>query len=299
MSSTPPGPGGVSPPFQHFFTCAGGTPLLQLSPHLYAKLETYNPTGSIKDRMVAYVLGRAVRDGSVTPGRTLLVEATSGNTGISLSAAGATLDCPVKIIMPRNMSEERKRMMRHFGAEVVEVGDSDFPAAIDLRNRVLSERDDAWSPQQFENPLNTECHRTTTAVEIMHQLPSGMTWSAFVSGAGTGGTLSGVTAFLEDASVGTRTVLVRPDPKESQHGIQGIGDGADYLAVGHSGDVLVVTTEEARCRARDFARRTGIPVGPSAGANLLAAERWIGAHRPQGAVVTILCDRGERYMSEL
>ena len=280
-----------------FFGCVGKTPLVQVSDRLYAKLETYNPTGSIKDRLIAYVLQHALRSGDIVPGRTLLVEASSGNTGISLSAAGAALGCPVRIVMPRNMSEERKLMMRHFGAEIIEVGDSDFPGAIALRDQILSVVDDSWSPGQFANPLNTDCHRETTASEILQQLPVDERWSAFVSGAGTGGTLSGVSSLVRHLLLPTRTVLVRPDPNESPHGIQGIGDCADYLAAGHYDDVQVVSTAEAQDRARQFARETGISVGISAGANLLAAERWIQEKQPMGAVVTVLCDRGERYLS--
>ena len=282
-----------------FFACVGRTPLIRVSDRLYAKLETYNPTGSIKDRLIAYLLQRALQDGDIVPGRTLLVEASSGNTGISLSAAGSALGCPVRVIMPRNMSEERKLMMRHFGAEIIEVGDSDFPAAISMRNQILSVVDDCWSPAQFENPLNTECHRVTTAAEILGQLPSDEPWSAFVSGAGTGGTLSGISTLVRELRLPTRTVLVRPDPSERPHGIQGIGDCGDYLASGHYEDQQVIATHEAQGRARQFARETGISVGISAGANLLASERWIQENQPLGNVVTILCDRGERYLSSL
>jgi cysteine synthase A len=282
-----------------FFTAVGRTPLVRLADRLYAKLETYNPTGSIKDRPISYILHRAVREGRVVPGRTLLVEATSGNTGISLSAAGAVLGCPVRIVMPCNMSEERKQMMRHFGARITEVGPSDFPGAIALRNEILANVQDSWSPAQFENPLNTECHRVTTGPEIMSDLPPDALWSAFVSGAGTGGTLSGVSEFARSRGLGTQMVLVRPDPTEKPHGIQGIGDCADYLAAGHYDDVQVVTTEEAVARSIRFARETGIPVGLSAGANLVASERWMIQHQPTGNVVTVLCDRGERYMAGL
>lgn len=280
-----------------FFSCTGRTPLLQLAPHLYAKLETYNPTGSIKDRIISFTLKCAIQEGYVVPGQTLLVEATSGNTGISLSAAGSALSCPVIIVMPCNMSEERKKMMRHFGADIVEVGESDFPRAITLRDEILGSISDSWSPHQFSNPLNTECHRQTTAVEILQQLPPDEPWSAFVSGAGTGGTISGVSSFISDMGLATRTVLVRPDASEKPHGIQGIGDCADYLADGHYTDVQVVSTPEAIDRARRIARETGIPVGISAGANVLAAERWMLENQPRGNVVTILCDRGERYLS--
>lgn len=284
-------------PGELFFGCVGRTPLVLVAPGLYAKLETYNPTGSIKDRPISYILQRAVRDGSVVPGRTLLVEATSGNTGISLAAVGAALGCPVRVIMPCNMSEERKQMMRHFGARITEVGPSDFPGAIALRDELLSTVPGSWSPMQFENPLNAECHRMTTGPEIHDELPRAVAWSAFVTGAGTGGTLRGVAEFIREQGLDTRVVLVRPDRSERPHGIQGIGDCADYLAVGHYDEVQVVTTGEALERARRFALEAGISVGISAGANLVAAERWMRERRPSGHVVTVLCDRGERYLS--
>lgn len=284
---------------QQFFRCVGRTPMIRVGPKLFAKLETVNPTGSIKDRLVAFIVHRALLEGKIGP-NTTLVEATSGNTGISLAAIGAALGNPVRIIMPSNMSEERKQMMRVFGAHIQEVGPSDFQGAIRLRNELVASGQDMWSPMQFENRQNTLCHLMGTAHEISAQVPTSMGWSAFVSGAGTGGTISGVAEYIRNVLLDTKVILVRPVEEGHLHGIQGIGDGGDYLSrpSEYSGEIRV-RTEDARNRAARFARETGLLVGISAGANLFAAEKWIEENNPDGAVVTILCDRGERYLSSI
>ena len=281
-----------------YFANVGNTPLIKISKQLYAKLETYNPTGSIKDRMIAYVVKRAQERGEFGE-NTTFIEATSGNTGIALAAAGAALGNPVKIIMPCNMSEERKQMMRAFGAEVVEVGHSDFQGAIALRDQMMVTGVDVWSPMQFENPDNVECHRETTGPEIHTQLDPNMAWSGFVGGAGTGGTMMGMWDYKErTAFLSYRCVLVVPEEDAQNHGIQGINDGQDFLLdTSKMDDVMKVSTADAIERARRLAQENGLLVGISAGANVLAAERWIAKRRPAGVVVTILCDRGERYLS--
>ena len=278
----------------------GNTPMVQLSDHLWAKLETFNLSGSIKDRIINYILRRACDNGLINSG-SILVEATSGNTGISLAAHGALLGLKVKIIMPRNMSEERKKMLRMYGAEIVEVGDSDFSAAIALRDELVSSNDDHWSPCQFENPDNILCHRITTAHEIASQLPHDISWDAFVSGAGTGGTIMGVSEYTKAVSgLNVKMVMVTPAESASEHGIQGINDGGDFLVSREMIDNTVkIKTEDAMARASSLARHHGLLVGISAGANILAAEKWIKKNSPKGAVVTILCDRGERYLSLL
>ena len=281
-----------------YFANVGNTPLVKISKQLYAKLETYNPTGSIKDRMIAYVVKRAQERGEFGE-NTTFIEATSGNTGIALAAAGAALGNPVKIIMPGNMSEERKQMMRAFGAEVVEVGHSDFQGAIALRDQMMVTGVDVWSPMQFENPDNVECHRETTGPEIHTQLDPNMAWSGFVGGAGTGGTMMGMWEYKEKTRfLNYRCVLVAPAEDAQNHGIQGINDGQDFLLdTSKMDDVMKVSTADAIERARRLAQENGLLVGISAGANVLAAERWIAKRRPAGVVVTILCDRGERYLS--
>ena len=272
----------------------GNTPIIELNSGILAKLETYNPTGSIKDRVISYIVRKAIDSGDIKP-NSILVEATSGNTGIALSAIGSHLGYQVKIIMPSNMSEERKQMMRFFGAEIVEVAPHDFKGAISLRNEMVSQG--CWSPNQFENQLNVECHFETTALEIHKQVTEiGEEWGAFVSGAGTGGTMMGVQKYVEKNNLNTQLVFMKPDEKE--HGIQGVGDGADYLLeqqlVSHT---ISIKTENAIDKSIRLSRELGIPVGISAAANVLAAERYEQNHSTQGKTVTILCDRGERYMS--
>lgn len=271
------------------------SPMIQISPGLVAKLETTNPTGSIKDRLIQHLVRKAMDRGEITS-ETVLVEATSGNTGISLSAIGAALGLKVKIIMPENMSEERRQMMRAFGAEIINVGPSDFSAAIVERNKI-SEDDMHWSPRQFENTENIECHSLHTAEEIISQL-LGHKFSAFVSGAGTGGTIMGVRLAALTKGLDTKMVLVQPAEDAGAHGIQGINDGADFLAQPNLLDTSIqVPTATAKARAASFAKTRGVLVGISAGANLYAAEKYIEVYKPAGVVVTILCDRGERYLS--
>lgn len=278
---------------KHPWSAVGSTNLVRVTDRIWAKLETENPTGSIKDRPISYIVKKALRKGEITASTTL-VEATSGNTGISLSAIGSVLGLPVRIVMPSNMSPARRSMMRAFGADIVDVGPHDFAGAIALRNEMLKEPG-CWSPMQFENPLNIECHAELTAQEALAFLPPRAAVSAFVSGAGTGGTIMGFGRALRLRGLDAQLVLVVP--AEEAHGIQGIGDGGNYLLdpslIGHR---EVVATDDAVERAARFARTHGILVGPSSGANLLAAERYVERHDPPGYVLTVLCDRGERYL---
>ena len=274
----------------------GNTPLIKIGHQLYAKLETVNPTGSIKDRPIKYIVERAIQSGEITE-NTVLVEATSGNTGISLSALGTSLGLKVKIVMPRNMSVERKQMMTFYGAEIVDVGDSDFFGAISKRNEMIKSGD--WSPMQFENYLNIECHKNNIAKEINTQVPRGLSVSAFFSGAGTGGTIMGVREHFREKGMDTHICLVKPLETSDKHGIQGIGDGADYLADPNLMDrITSVKTSNAKKRVRQFAESHGVLIGISSGANIWAAEEYIKTVNPSGVVVTIIADRGERYLSE-
>ena len=277
----------------------GHTRLIRISHGLYAKLETQNPTGSIKDRPIQYIIRKALRDGLVHGGTTL-VEASSGNTGISVAAIGANLGIPVKIVMPSNMSAERKLMMQKFGAEIIDAPPSDFKAAISLRNKLLDSNHDYWSPMQFENPLNIECHAETTADELLSQMLDHVPAShlaAFISGAGTGGTIMGFHRAIKNRRLSTKCVLVVP-ADGTMHGIQGIGDGADYLVDRDCVDhIIEISTSDAMARATRLAQDMGLLVGISSGANVLAAERYIKKFNPGQPVATILCDRGERYLS--
>ena len=274
----------------------GSTPLLQLSEKIYAKLETYNPTGSVKDRMISFVVSDAADRGLITP-KTILCEATSGNTGIALSAVSAALGLRCFIFMPSNMSEERRQMMRVYGAQIIDAPPNDFDEAIRMRDDFLAQTPDAWSPMQFSNPINIVCHKRITAPEIHNQVNKmKMPWSVFVHGSGTGGTIEGVRQYVKENNLVTK--LCMTVPHESPHGIQGIGDGRDFLAnPDNMDDVIAIKTQDAIDRAQAFAKKTGILVGISSGANILAAEEYLKRHVISGVVVTMLCDRGERYMS--
>lgn len=274
----------------------GNTPLLKISDKIYAKLETYNPTGSVKDRMVHYVVNKALQQKKINRD-SIFCEATSGNTGIALSAMAASHSVPCKIFMPSNMSEERRQMMRSYGAEIIDAPPNDFEAAISMRDQFINENKNAWSPLQFSNPDNTECHRIVTAPEI-HRQVIGLEkkWCAFIHGSGTGGTIEGIRQFIKNSSLDTKVCMVMP--AEMPHGIQGINDGKDFLAsVSCMDGIITIKTDDAIKRAKKLARDTGIFVGISSGANILASEKWLEHNNPDGIIVTILCDRGERYMS--
>src|ERR1017187_10541337 len=213
---------------------AGNTPLLKISDKLYAKFETYNPSGSIKDRIATYIINHAEKNKLIKKGDTI-IEATSGNTGIALAFIGAERGYKVKIVMPRNMSEERKQMMRLFGAEIIEVADCDFDGAIELRNE-LGLKNGWFNTNQFLNPLNIECHEKTTGVEILNQTKNIGKISALVLGTGTGGTMMGIRKSLIKKF--PKIKIIACEPAESPvmsggehgtHGIQGICDGGKFL----------------------------------------------------------------------
>ena len=286
----------------------GNTPLIKLSDKLYGKYEAVNPGGSIKDRPVKWILDHSEHNGLIKKGDTI-VEATSGNTGISLAMMCAERGYKCIIVMPSDMSEERKKMLKFFGARVIEVDAGDFDGAIAVKDELV-ELYDYFPLSQFNNKLNIECHYKTTFREIIDSLPSitsvnyeGI--SAFICGTGTGGTLMGL---QQGAQMwGLDTAIVAVEPAESPvmsggekglHGIQGIGDGSKFLVdMDKVDEVMTISTEEAKERSLRLAKENGLFVGISAGANVLASERWIENNNPDGNVYTILCDRGERYFS--
>jgi cysteine synthase A len=280
----------------------GNTPLIAIDDEgrIWAKLETHNRTGSVKDRMIDYICDLAVADGKIEPGTTKIVEATSGNTGIALASYAAMMNCPCEIIMPCNMSNERKQMMTAFGASIIETGPNEFKKAIEIRDEKLSSESGYFSPLQFSNPLNVECHRTTTAPEILKNVIDArcLKWDAFVHGSGTGGTMMGIKQYIDKQGLKVKCVLTQPEEDNASHGIQGINDGADFLLDKSLMDEFIyVKTEDAIARMKRFWKENGILVGISSGANILAAEKYIELHDPDGIVVTILCDRGERYLN--
>lgn len=278
----------------------GNTPLIKISNKIYAKFEGANPSGSIKDRMATYIINDAEKNNLIKKGDTI-IEATSGNSGIAFAFLAAERGYKCKIVMPKNMSEERKQMLRLYGAELIEVEDGKFDDAIALRDKLAVEN--KWfNPNQFHNPLNIEAHKNTTAVELLHQHSNQI--SAFIDGTGTGGTLMGISQVLKLYHPDMKTIAVEPaeSPVMSGgqpgiHGIQGIGDGSKFLVnLNEVDEIIIISTEDAKERARQLCK-SGLMVGISSGANILAAEKWVEQNNPTGNVITILCDRGERYLS--
>jgi len=286
----------------------GNTPLIKLSDKLYGKFEALNPGGSIKDRPVKYILDSYEEDGLLKKGDTI-IEATSGNTGISLAMMCAERGYKCIIVMPSDMSVERKKMMDFFGAELVEVDAGDFDGAITKKIK-MAEWNGYVELNQFSNPLNIECHQKTTCKEILYDTMIAdyeSPISAFIAGTGTGGTLMGVQQGFKSHCINAKIIAVEPSESpvmsggvKGLHGIQGIGDGSKFLVDLDKVDgIIPISTEEAKERALRLAKENGLFVGISAGANVLASERWIKQNNPNGIVVTILCDRGERYFSVL
>ena len=285
----------------------GNTPLIPIRFGKYTvwgKSEFMNPSGSVKDRMATYIINDAERKGIIKKGDTL-VEATSGNTGISFSMLAAERGYKMKIIMPSNMSEERKQMMKFYGAELIQVEEGDFDGAIEMRNDLAKAK--GWfNCNQFHNPLNIEAHYKNTGPEIKKQYNDLLQQNpdVFISGTGTGGTIMGAGKFLKKNWSGLKVVAVEPtespvmsggDP--GLHGIQGIGDGSKFLVdLDFVDEVRTVKTECAKAIARHLALKYGLFVGISAGANVFASFQWLRDNNKTNAI-TILCDRGSRYFS--
>ncbi len=287
----------------------GHTPLVKISEQLYAKLETVNPSGSIKDRMAKAVLDAAEERGELQPGGTI-VEATSGNSGIALSMLAAERGYKMIVVMPSNMSVERKKMIKAFGAEIVEVGSGDFAGAVAMRDTLVAEHN-ALNTNQFANPDNVHCHYLTTGQEILEQVAAATAQqpiAAIVAGTGTGGTLMGIRQALVEQFPNLHTVAVEPTESAvmlgkpaGEHKIQGIGDGFIPPLVDMSlvNTVIAVSSEQAIDRMKRLTNELGLLVGISSGANVAAAEQYISDHSPEGIVVTVLSDRQERYLSML
>ena len=282
----------------------GRTPLIKISDKIYAKAELFNPTGSIKDRPASYIIDDAEKSGKLQPGGTI-IEATSGNMGVSFAWLAAERGYHCVIVMPSNMSLERKQTLQYYGAELIEVDPGDFDGAIRLRDE-LAEKNGWFNCNQFGSEKNIESHREGTAVELLYQCEQNcFIPSALVTGTGTGGTIMGVGPMLQSYHHDMKVIAVEPEEsavmsggKPGLHGIQGIGDGSKFLVdLNVVDEIITISTEDAKNRAMRLAKENGIFVGISAGANILASERWIEKNNPNGVVVTFLCDRGERYLS--
>tara|TARA_R110000822_G_scaffold129646_4_gene265898 strand:- start:1584 stop:2474 length:891 start_codon:yes stop_codon:yes gene_type:complete len=286
----------------------GNTPLIPIKIEdrtIWGKAELMNPGGSVKDRMATYILNDAEMRGLIKKGDTLC-EATSGNTGISFAMLAAERGYNIYIIMPSNMSEERKKIFNFYGARLIEVDAGDFDGAIALRDEMCKKK--GWfNCNQFHNPLNTQAHYITTGPEIYNQYKEENGENAkpdvLILGTGTGGTIMGAGKFLKDMWPKIKIVAIEPAEspvmsggESGLHGIQGIGDGSKFLVdLDFVDEVVTVKTEDAKEYARDLSLK-GIFVGISAGANVKAADKWLKDNNKTNAI-TILCDRGERYFS--
>ncbi|WP_217920792.1 cysteine synthase A [Miltoncostaea oceani] len=291
----------------------GRTPLVRLGrmaegtgATILGKLESMNPAGSVKDRIGLAMIEAAEADGRLVPGRSVVVEPTSGNTGIALAFVCAAKGYRCVLTMPETMSLERRTLLRAYGAELVLTpGAEGMRGAIARAEEIAAQTEGAFVPQQFQNPANPEVHRRTTAEEIWAD--TGGEVDVLVAGVGTGGSITGVAEVLRERRPGFRAVAVEPADspvlsggQPGPHKIQGIGAGfvPGVLNTSVYDEVVTVPTDDAFATARRLAREEGILVGISAGANVWAAIEL--ARRPENAgktIVTFLCDTGERYLS--
>lgn len=288
----------------------GKTPLLRLrgmggAARLLAKVEGLNPGGSAKDRVALAMIERAEREGRLAPGGTV-IEPSSGNTGIGLAAVCAARGYHAVIVMPESMSRERQMLVRAYGAELVLTpGKDGMRGAIARAEQLLAATPGAIIAGQFENPANPAAHYATTGPEIWEDSDGEV--DVFVAGVGTGGTLSGVGAYLKEQKPGVRVVAVEPadspllsEGRAGPHKLQGIG--ANFVPATLDRDIydeiLPVTTEQAYAAARRLAREQGLLCGISGGAALFAAMQLCGREENRGkTVVVLLPDTGERYLS--
>ena len=291
----------------------GGTPLVRLSrlsegtgATILGKLEAANPAGSVKDRIGLAMIEAAEQAGLITPGESVIVEPTSGNTGIALAFVAAAKGYRCILTMPETMSMERRALLKAYGAELVLTpGTEGMRGAIAHAREIAEETPGAFIPQQFENPANPAVHERTTGEEIWADTDGAV--DIFVAGVGTGGSITGVGHLLKERKPGVQVVAVEPvdspvlsggDP--SPHRIQGIGAGfvPDVLDTAVYDEIIQVSAEDAFSIARRLAKEEGVLTGISAGANAWAALSL--ATRPENAgkvIVTIICDTGERDLS--
>ena len=284
----------------------GNTPMVNLynigRGNIYVKLEKYNPAGSIKDRAVYYMVENLEKNELLKKGD-VLVEATSGNTGIALSMIGSLKGYKVIIVMPETMSVERRTLMKAYGAELILTdGSLGMKGSIEMMNKLLSENSNYISLKQFDNEYNPLAHYETTGVEIYNQVKD---IDIFVCGVGTGGTISGVGKYLKEQNPNIKVVAVEPEGspvisknKKGSHKIQGIGAG--FIPKNYNenvvDEVMTITDEESYEGVRIMAQKEGILVGISSGANIYAALKLCEMY-PDKKIVTVAPDGIDKYMS--
>jgi len=287
----------------------GNTPLLRLrlldvdlseGVQIFAKAEHLNPGGSVKDRAALSMILEGERSGRLKPGMTIL-DATSGNTGIAYAMVGASRGYRVKVCLPRNASPARKRILRSYGVDIVETDPllSTDGAQLLAREIFAVDQEKYFYPDQYNNDANWLAHYETTASEIWEQTNGSVTH--FVTGLGTSGTFVGVSRRLRELNPRLQAIAVQPE--SPLHGLEGLKHMATAITPGIFDESLVsetleVATEDALLMTGKLAREEGLLVGPSSGANVFAAWRVAAALREPAVVVTVLCDSGERYLSE-
>ncbi|NLK94761.1 MAG: cysteine synthase A [Clostridiales bacterium] len=300
--------------YKNLSELVGRTPLLEIEKYnkskdlnakVFAKLEYFNPAGSVKDRIAKSMIEDAEKKGLIKEG-TVIIEPTSGNTGIGIASIGAAKGYEVKIVMPETMSVERRSLIKAYGAEIVLTeGSKGMKGAIAKAEELASQIENSFIPGQFVNPANPEIHRKTTGPEIWEDTDGKV--DIFVAGVGTGGTITGVGEYLKSQNPNVKVVAVEPagspvlsEGKSGPHKIQGIGAGfvPDTLNTKVYDEVIKVENEDAFEASRELSRKEGLLVGISSGAAIYAATQL--ALRPENAgktIVVLLPDTGERYLS--
>jgi cysteine synthase A len=292
------------------------TPLLRLSnpgeegifgnfdANLYAKLESRNPSGSIKDRIARYMIEQAEKRGDLKPGYTI-VEATSGNTGIAFSFVSAIKGYKMVVVMPEDMTVERQQMMKAYGAEVILTPQDEYVEGAVEKAKELAKQSGWWMPAQFDNFDNVAAHRETTGKEILKQIPGGKV-DAFIASVGTGGTLMGVTQALRTINPNVKSIAAQPEDSTEltggdagKHKIEGIADGFIPAIVDTSkiDKVINVADDDAVRISRILAAKKGLFVGISSGCNVFAALKIARTMKKGQNVVTVLPDSADRYLS--
>ncbi len=302
--------------YQNVLDAMGGTPMIQLNhmvpegaARILVKFEAVNVGGSVKTRVAKNMIEAAERQGKINKETSIIVEPTSGNQGIGLALVGAVKGYHTRIIMPDSVSEERRKLCRHYGAEVILIHDAgNIGAAIDecLQTALRMQQEDpnVFVPQQFENPANTQAHREQTAAEILEQVDGPI--DGFCSGIGTGGTLTGIGEVLKEKNPGMTVWAIEPENAAilsggnvGTHVQMGIGDGVIPAILNQKiyDDITIVTDEEALETARQLACKEGLMCGISSGTNVAAAIRLAKKLGDGKTVVTLLPDTAERYFS--
>ncbi len=307
---------GKTEKLQHLWSMVGNTPMLEIkytykgeSRLIYVKCEHYNLTGSIKDRMALYIMEQSYKLNLIKPGN-VIVEATSGNTGISFAAIGKALGHQVKIIMPNWLSKERFDIIGSLGAEVIQISreEGGFLGSIALSEKMAEMDENVFLPQQFKNQFNAMAHQVTTGPEIWFQLKSiDKKPDAFVAGVGTGGTVMGVRNFLKDKDPNIKVHPLEPSEsptistgyKVGAHRIQGISDEfiPEIVDLSKLDSIIQASDGDSILMAKKLASKLGLAVGISSGANFIGAVKLQNLYGSDKNVVTIFCDSNKKYLS--